>query len=48
MAQPDVIEKNRAADYAATGMDPKQSAAWLVSSRERWAKVIKDNNISVD
>jgi tripartite-type tricarboxylate transporter receptor subunit TctC len=48
MAQPDVVEKNKAADYAATGMDPKQSAAWLVSSRERWAKVIKDNNISVD
>ncbi len=48
MAQPDVIEKNKAADYAATNLDPKQSAAWLASSRERWAKVIRDNNIAVD
>jgi tripartite-type tricarboxylate transporter receptor subunit TctC len=48
MAAPDVIEKNRAADYAATGLDPKQSAAWLAQSRERWTKVIQDAKISID
>lgn len=48
MAAPDVIEKNRAADYAATGFDPKQSAAWLAQSRDRWAKVIADAKITVD
>ncbi len=46
MAQPDVQEKNRIADYAATNLDPKQSAAWLAENRERWTKVIQQNNIS--
>jgi tripartite-type tricarboxylate transporter receptor subunit TctC len=46
MAAPDVQEKNRAADYAATNFDPKQSAAWLRDSREKWTKVINDAAIS--
>jgi tripartite-type tricarboxylate transporter receptor subunit TctC len=46
MASPDVQEKNRAADYAATNFDPKQSAAWLRQSREKWTKVVNDAAIS--
>ncbi|MGZ5040809.1 MAG: Bug family tripartite tricarboxylate transporter substrate binding protein, partial [Usitatibacter sp.] len=38
LATPDVVEKNRMADYVATGLDPKQSAAWLRDSREKWTK----------
>jgi tripartite-type tricarboxylate transporter receptor subunit TctC len=41
MASPDVQQKNRAADYAATGLDPKQSAAWLNEKREHWARVVQ-------
>jgi tripartite-type tricarboxylate transporter receptor subunit TctC len=48
MAAPDVQEKNRIADYAATNLDPKQSAAWLAESRERWTKVIQQNGISAE
>jgi tripartite-type tricarboxylate transporter receptor subunit TctC len=48
MAAPDVQEKNKAADYAATGLDPKQSAAWLAQSRERWTKVIQDAKITIE
>lgn len=40
LAQPDVQEKNRTFDYVATGLDPKQSAAWLKENRERWAGVV--------
>ena len=46
MAAPDVQEKNRAADYAPTNLDPKQSAAWLRGSRDKWTKVINDAAIS--
>ncbi|MGZ5036652.1 MAG: Bug family tripartite tricarboxylate transporter substrate binding protein [Usitatibacter sp.] len=45
LATPDVVEKNRMADYVATGLDPKQSAAWLRDSREKWTKVINQANI---
>ena len=48
LASPDVIEKNRLADYTPTGLDPKQSAAWLAENRERWSKVILQNNIAAD
>jgi tripartite-type tricarboxylate transporter receptor subunit TctC len=48
LAQPDVQEKNRIADYAPTNHDPKQSAAWLAENRARWAKVIQQNNITTD
>jgi tripartite-type tricarboxylate transporter receptor subunit TctC len=48
MAAPDVQEKNRLADYAATGLDPKQSAAWLGEARERWTKVINQAGITVE
>jgi tripartite-type tricarboxylate transporter receptor subunit TctC len=48
MAAPDVQEKNRFADYADTGLDPRQSAAWLKESRERWAKVIQRAGISAE
>ena len=46
MAQPDVQEKNRIADYAATGLDPKQSAAWLAAARDKWTGVINKAGIS--
>jgi tripartite-type tricarboxylate transporter receptor subunit TctC len=48
MANPDTQEKNRIADYTATGLDPKQSAAWLADARARWTKVIEKNGISAD
>jgi tripartite-type tricarboxylate transporter receptor subunit TctC len=48
MAQPDTQEKNRIADYLPTGLDPKQSAAWLAENRERWTKVIQQNGIASD
>jgi len=48
MASPDVQEKNRFADYADTGLDARQSAAWLKDSRERWAKVIQRAGITVE
>ena len=48
MAAPDVQEKNRFADYADTGLDARQSAAWLKDSRERWAKVIQRAGITVE
>ncbi len=40
MDAPDVREKNRAADYAATDLDPKQSAQWLKEKREHWARIV--------
>ena len=48
MAAPDVQEKNRMADYAATGLDPKQSAAWLRETREKWTKVINEAGITTE
>jgi tripartite-type tricarboxylate transporter receptor subunit TctC len=48
LAQPDVQEKNRTFDYAATGLNPNQSAAWLKENRERWAQVIKRAGIMVE
>jgi len=48
LATPDVQEKNRLADYVATSLDPKQSAAWLKDKREGWAKVVARAGISAD
>ncbi|HZQ61112.1 MAG TPA: tripartite tricarboxylate transporter substrate binding protein [Casimicrobiaceae bacterium] len=48
LASPDVQEKNRIADYTPTGLDPRQSAAWLHDNRERWTKVIQQNSIAAD
>jgi tripartite-type tricarboxylate transporter receptor subunit TctC len=48
LEQPDVQEKNRAADYTATPLDPRQSAAWLRDTRKRWADVVQRANISID
>lgn len=48
MASPDVQERNRQADYLPTGMDPKQSAAWLGTARERWTKVINQAGITAE
>jgi len=48
LATPEVQEKNRAADYAATTLDAKQSAAWLKDKREGWAKVVARAGISAD
>jgi tripartite-type tricarboxylate transporter receptor subunit TctC len=46
MAAPDVREKNRAADYAATDLDPKQSTQWLKDKREHWARVVQRAGIN--
>ncbi len=48
MATADVQEKNRLADYAATGLDAKQSAAWLQDARDRWTKVINQSGITAE
>jgi len=48
MASPDVQEKNRTFDYTPTGLDPKQTAAWLRDTRERWTKVVNQNGITAD
>ncbi len=48
LALPDVQEKDRTFDYAATDLDPKQSAAWLAANRERWTKVIHQMGITID
>jgi tripartite-type tricarboxylate transporter receptor subunit TctC len=37
MAAPDVQERNRLADYSPTGLDARQSAAWLADKRAHWA-----------
>jgi tripartite-type tricarboxylate transporter receptor subunit TctC len=48
MHDPDVIEKNRIADYAPTNLDPKQSAVWLRENREKWTGVIRKANITAE
>ena len=48
LAQPDVQEKNKTFDYVATGLDPKQSAAWLKENRERWSGVVQRAGISAN
>jgi tripartite-type tricarboxylate transporter receptor subunit TctC len=48
MAMPDVQEKNRIADYAATDLDPQQSAAWLRDKREHWARVVQRAGIIME
>ena len=48
MHDPDVIEKNRIADYAPTNLDPKQSAVWLRENREKWTSVIRKANITAE
>jgi tripartite-type tricarboxylate transporter receptor subunit TctC len=45
MATADVREKNRAADYTATDLDPKQSAQWLKQKREHWTHVVHQAGI---
>jgi tripartite-type tricarboxylate transporter receptor subunit TctC len=48
LAQPDVQEKNRTFDYVPTGLDPKQSAAWLKENRERWTGVVHRAGITAN
>ena len=48
MAQPDVQEKNKTFDYVGTGMDPKQSAAWLKENRERWTAVVQRAGVTAN
>ncbi|HZS69737.1 MAG TPA: tripartite tricarboxylate transporter substrate binding protein [Burkholderiales bacterium] len=45
MATADVREKNRAADYTATDLDPKQSGQWLKQKREHWTRVVHQAGI---
>jgi tripartite-type tricarboxylate transporter receptor subunit TctC len=48
MVQPDVQEKNKIFDYVATGLDSKQSAAWLKENRERWTGVVQRAGITAN
>ena len=48
MVQPDVQEKNKTFDYVATGLDSKQSAAWLKENRARWAGVVQRAGITAN
>ena len=48
MQAPDVQEKNRTFDYSPTGLDPKQTAAWLRDTRERWTRVINQSGITTE
>jgi len=48
LAQPDVQEKNRTFDYVPTGLDARQSAAWLKDNRERWAGVVRSAGITAN
>ncbi|MGE5095262.1 MAG: Bug family tripartite tricarboxylate transporter substrate binding protein [Betaproteobacteria bacterium] len=48
LKDPDVIEKNRIADYTPTFFDAKQSATWLRDNREKWTKVIQQQHITTE
>jgi tripartite-type tricarboxylate transporter receptor subunit TctC len=48
LAQPDVQEKNKIFDYVTTGLDPKQSAAWLKENRERWTGVVQRAGVTTN
>jgi len=48
MAAPDVQEKNRLADYSSTGLDARQSAAWLAEKRTHWAGVVRRAGIMAE
>ncbi len=48
MNLPEVQEKNRAADYAVTGMSAQQSATWLRDMRKKWADVVSRAGITID
>ena len=48
LAQTDVQEKNRSADYVPTGLDPKASAQFLRETRGRLAVIINKAGIRVD
>jgi tripartite-type tricarboxylate transporter receptor subunit TctC len=48
MAVPDVKEKNRLADYSPTGLDARQSAAWLADKRAHWAGVVQRAGIMAE
>ena len=48
MNLPEVQEKNRAADYAVTGMSAPQSATWLRDMRSKWADVVSRAGITID
>jgi len=48
LRDPDVIEKNRIADYSATMLDARQSAAWLRDNREKWTRVIVQQKITAE
>ena len=48
LRDPDVIEKNRIADYSATMLDARQSAAWLRENREKWTRVIVQQKITAE
>lgn len=46
MKTPEVMEFDRTADYAATGLGAEASAAWLRDTRKRWASVISSAKIT--
>jgi len=48
LAAPDVMEKDQKWDYAVTGFDEKQSAAWLREMRGKWTKLIDKQGIKIE
>jgi tripartite-type tricarboxylate transporter receptor subunit TctC len=48
LAHADVQEKNKTFDYVVTGLDPKQSAAWLKENRERWTGVVQRAGVTAN
>ena len=48
LAHADVQEKNKTFDYVTTGLDSKQSAAWLKENRERWTAVVQRAGVSAN
>jgi tripartite-type tricarboxylate transporter receptor subunit TctC len=48
LAHPDVVTRLRAADFVPTDFDPAKSAAHLRAERERWTRVVRQANITVD
>ena len=48
VAMPDVVEKMRSAGTDPISSTPEQFADFIKSETVRWAKVIKDANLSIE
>jgi tripartite-type tricarboxylate transporter receptor subunit TctC len=48
IALPDIAEKLTSLGSRPQAKTPKEMGTWLASEKERWAKVVKDNNLKVE